>query len=114
MSNSDVIDRLVNAYNAHDADGFAALFAVDGCAYEHPGVLAQAGREAIGAFYVRRFAESPGLRTEVRHRIDLGQSIVDHEFVHVGGDRADFHTVAIYHLAAGEITRLDLMREQRD
>ena len=111
MTNSDVIDRLVDAYNNHDAYAFAALFASNGRAFEHPGVAAQDGREAVRTFYEQRFAAAPGLRTEVRYRVDLGNRIVDHEYVTVGGSGAAFHCVAIYEIDDGAIVRVDLVRE---
>lgn len=110
MQNSELIDRLVDAYNAHDADAFAALFAVDAQAFEHAGVLAQDGRDAIRAFYTERFAKAPRLRTDVRYRVDLGNRIVDHEYVTPGDPAEAFHCIAIYEIRDGEIVRVDLVR----
>lgn len=110
MSRATLIDRLVLAYNKHDADAFAALFAENARTFEHPGRLAQDGREAIRDFYARRFSAAPALRTEVRHRFDLGSRILDHEYVTPGGPAKAFHCVAIYEIQNGQIIRMDLVR----
>ena len=109
---SDVVDRLVDAYNSGDAAGFAALFTLDAKALEYPGVVAQNGRVAIEAYYRKRFAELPGLRTTVLHRIDLGRHVLDHEHVD-RGDGTTFDTVAIYELRDGLIARIEIVREDR-
>ncbi len=109
-----VVDALVDAYNAHDASAFAALFSPDAITYEHPGVVAQVGQHGIERFYRERYTALPGLRTEVLHRIDLGEYIVDHERVQRSPDEPPFDTVAINHVVAGEIRRLDIVRSRAD
>jgi hypothetical protein len=109
-SASNIVDALVDAYNAHDAAGFAALFSTDAVTFEHPGRIAQVGRAGIERFYAERYAALPGLRTEVVHRIELGEYIVDHERVQRAPDQEPFDTVAINHVVDGEIRRLDIVR----
>jgi uncharacterized protein (TIGR02246 family) len=109
-SSARVVDALVEAYNAHDARAFAALFAEDAVAYEHPGKPAQIGRIGIQAYYEKRFAELPALRTEVLHRIVVGDYIIDHERVVREEGQPPFETVAINLVRDGVIHRLDIVR----
>jgi uncharacterized protein (TIGR02246 family) len=109
-SAASIVDALVEAYNAHDAHAFAALFTEDAVAYEHPGTPAQIGRSNIQAYYEKRFAELPDLRTEVLHRIIVGEYIIDHERVVREKGQPPFETVAINLVRDGVIHRLDIVR----
>lgn len=109
--NTKVIDALVHAYNSGNADAFAELFAEDAIAYEHPNIPAQIGREGIRAFYKKRFAEFPQNRTQVLHRIIIGDYVIDHERSQRSPDHEPFDVVAINELRDGFIQRLDLVRK---
>lgn len=108
--NTDVVDALVRAYNAHDADAFAELFAEDAVAYDHPGIPAQRGREEIRAVYRQAFARFPDNRTVVVHRIVMGDYVIDHERVQRHAEAEPFDTVAVNEVRGGLIRRLDVIR----
>lgn len=108
--NTDVVDALVRAYNASDADAFADLFAEDAIAYEHPGIPAQRGREEIRARYRQAFAAFPDNRTTVVHRIVIGDYVIDHERVQRHAEAEPFDTVAVNTVRNGLIHRLDVIR----
>ena len=107
---TQIVDSLVEAYNAHDAQKFAAHFAEDANAYAHPSVLTQKGRAGIGAFYAQRFADLPELKTQVLHRIVIGDYVIDHERVQRSHDQPPFDTLAINLVKDGYIQRLDILR----
>lgn len=111
MNVTDVIDALIEAYNAGDADAFANLFAENAITYEHPGVPAQTGRKAIRAFYKDGFSRFPELRTQVLHRIVLGNYVIDHERVQRSPELETFEVLAINEVRDGLIQRLDLVRK---
>jgi hypothetical protein len=108
--NTQIVDALVDAYNKHDAQQFAACFAEDANAYEHPGTIAQKGRNGIEAHYARRFADLPELTTQVLHRITLGDYVIDHERVQRASTQRPFETLAINLVREGKIRRLDIVR----
>ncbi len=107
---TQIVDSLVEAYNSHDAHKFAAHFAEDANAYEHPGVLAQKGRAGIEAHYAQRFGELPELKTQVLHRIVIGDYVIDHERVQRIQNQTPFDTLAINLVQEGKIQRLDIVR----
>jgi uncharacterized protein (TIGR02246 family) len=108
--NIEIIDKLVDAYNARDARGFADFFTEDAICYEHPNEIAQNGREAIFEFYKQRFTEFPQNQTEIVHRIVLGTRIIDHERVRRSPDTKPFEAVAIYEMENGLVKRFDIVR----
>lgn len=108
---TQVMDALIAAYNASDADAFADLFAEDAVIYEHPGTPAQVGREEIRAFFKAGFAAHPQNRTEVLHRSVIGNYVIDHEQVRRSPDHAPFEVVAINEVRDGLVQRLDMVRK---
>jgi uncharacterized protein (TIGR02246 family) len=105
-----LIDRLVVAYNAHDARGFADLFTADAIHGLLRSDSPQVGREAIYERYVDVFAQFPQNHTEVTHRVVVGNFVVDHERVRRSPEIEPFDVVAVYELRNGEIAQLDFVR----
>jgi uncharacterized protein (TIGR02246 family) len=101
-----VIQRQVEAYNAHDLDGFVACFAEDAVLTELASGRAFAeGRSAIRAAYAQTFARRPRAGVTITERLSAGAIVVDVERIHADGS----HAVAIYRVAAGAITHLWLV-----
>jgi putative hydrolase of HD superfamily len=83
-SAAQVVQAQVDAYNAHDADAFAACYAADarlvGLSGQRPPVE---GRTAIARAYSALFASQPGsFRVEILQRTASGPIVVDLERVH--------------------------------
>jgi uncharacterized protein (TIGR02246 family) len=108
------IDHLVHVYNAHDADAFARCFTADAEIYEYPAKLAQKGRDAIHAYYEQLFDQYPLNKSDVLHRADLGDRIVDHERVHRSPSARPFDVIAVYTFNGDLVSRLDFIREHRE
>lgn len=108
--NTQIIDKLVEAYNSSNARAFADLFAEDVVVYEHPNQPTQKSREEIFEFYEKLFAEFPNNRTEILHRIVLGNRIIDHERVRRNAESEPFEVLAIYEIDGNLIKRLDFIR----
>ncbi|WP_425145304.1 nuclear transport factor 2 family protein [Deinococcus sp.] len=107
--NVQTINRLVVAYNAHDARAFADLFAQDALHGTLHTADYQYGREEIYRRYVEVFTQFPHNRSEVVHRIVIGPRVIDHERVRRSPDADPFKVLASYTLE-GFITRLDFVR----
>lgn len=76
----DVIQNEVAAYNAQDADGFAATYAEDAVILRGGKVWVQ-GRQAIREAYAGMFAKYPKCRARIVERKIEGQAVVDHEII---------------------------------
>lgn len=109
--NTAVIDKLVAAYNSSDARAFADLFASEATVYEFPDAPVQQSRREIFEFYTDLFEEFPENRTEVLHRIIIGNRVSDHERVRRSPAAQPFEVLTIYELENEEIKRLDFVRK---
>lgn len=112
-----LIQAQLDAYNRHDAEGFAATYAPDAEIIElATGVLIAKGTTAIRAFYSARFQANPGLHAEVLHRMVQGAFVVDQErltgvLVAPGGpERPPLTAVVMYEVKDGRIARAWLVR----
>jgi putative hydrolase of HD superfamily len=80
-SSSDaVVQRQLDAYNAHDLDAWIATYAPDAQQFEHPATLLASGVDAIRARAAPRFAE-PDLHARLLKRTVADHVVVDHEVV---------------------------------
>lgn len=97
---AELVQRQLDAYNAHDAEAFAACFSSDVRCQRHPDEPPfLEGRAALREFYARERFVHAGLHAHLRQRIDLGGRVLDHEGVEglPGGPR---EVVAIYERGA--------------
>jgi len=75
-----VIQKQLDAYNAHDIEAFMAMWAEDSLYFEHPATLLAEGAEAIRARHIARFQET-NLFARLNQRMVLGNKVVDQETV---------------------------------
>lgn len=108
---AQVIDKLVESYNSSDARAFADLFEETAFVYEHPNQPTQKSRKEIFEYYEKLFAEYPNNRTEVLHRIIIGNRIIDHERVKRSFDVESFEVLTIYEMGDELIKRVDFVRQ---
>jgi len=66
------------------------------------------GHESMRAEYAPFFAEFPGLRAEILHRIETADYVIDEERIH-GWQTEPVRAVAIYHVADGLIDHVRLL-----
>ena len=113
MSPSEAAREIANAqlvaYNAHDLDGFMALFHEEAILVSLPEqeVLA-VGKEAIRERYKARFA-TPGLHCEVTHRSEIGNIAIDRETVFTDA-HPPTDALAMYEVVDHKIKRFFLIR----
>jgi len=75
-----LVQRQLDAYNAHDLDALLATYAEDAQLFEHPATLLASGHSQLRARFALRFQES-NLHAHLINRIVLGHFVVDHERV---------------------------------
>jgi uncharacterized protein (TIGR02246 family) len=108
MDAEEVVQRQVDAFNAHDLDAFLATYAEDAVVAGGDGMAdALRGREALRAHYARRLAQ-PGLRATIEQRARMGRWVVDHEIV--ANDAGVTAALAIYEVEEGLIRRTTILR----
>jgi uncharacterized protein (TIGR02246 family) len=104
-----VLDRLVAASNAGDAAGFAAVLADDVRIVSHPGRVLQGSASEVRTHYEKVFATNPGNRTEVVHRVVLGDRVVDHERVRRSADAEPFDVIAINTIEGDRVASIEFI-----
>ena len=104
----DVIDKQIDAYNAHDVEAFFACYAPDAVIEDGRSNVLMRGKEAIRAEYEPFFHDFPSLRGEVIQRISLGEWTVDEEVI-TGWQPEPVAAVVAYHVEHGRIDRVLLL-----
>jgi hypothetical protein len=104
MSAIDVVQRQLDAYNAHDLAGFVATYSDNVQVFRMPATQpAIQGKAQLAEFYAKHRFNVPGLRAELVDRMAMGNKVVDHEFIHGLGD-AVVEGVAVYQVVDELIT----------
>jgi hypothetical protein len=99
----NVVDRVVEALNAHDIDAMVACYAPDATievGYDHVGVR---GHEEMRERYPAMFERFPALAVEALARTEVGEFVVQEEVVTGRGDHQ--RHVAVYLIRDGLIAR---------
>ena len=105
-SPESVVQRQLDAYNAHDLDALLATYAEDAEQLEHPSTRLALGHAEIRARFATRFAESDPHAVLV-NRIVSGHRVVDHERITrtFPEGRGTIELIAIYEVLEGRIRR---------
>ena len=103
MNPEAVIQRQLDAYNAHDLERFLACYAETVRVYRPPAVEpAVAGKSAFGTFYATQRFNRAGLHAEIVKRMVLGNKVIDHERI-TGAREHPFEVAVVYDIAGGLI-----------
>jgi len=106
----DVVNRQLEVYNAHDIDGYCALFAKDATISDLvTGEMICIGLDQIRAAYTKRFADNPKLHCIVHQRMEGPHFAIDKETVY-GLPAGELHIMAIYEVRDGLIRSLRFIR----
>ena len=110
MTEISVVQRQFDAYNAQDLESFVACYASDVVIASLNGGITDTGREALRARYAKTFADFPENRARLVNRIQVGNTVVDHEDVSRGPGKDRFEVIAIYTIRDGQIARVDFAK----
>lgn len=80
FDSTSVVQRQLDAYNAHDLEALLETYAEDAQQFEHPAKLLASGIAQLRERFAIRFAE-PNLHAQLLNRIVMGNIIIDHELV---------------------------------
>ena len=106
MTPEAVVQRQLDAYNAHDLDALMATYAESAQQFEHPAKLLAGGAAQIRERFAARFKE-PNLHAKLINRIVAGNMVIDHEQVTrtFPEGPGKIELVAIYEVQDGKIAR---------
>jgi uncharacterized protein (TIGR02246 family) len=110
VSNLDIAQKQLDAYNAQDLDTYVSYFTEDCIVSGLNGMPTETTREAIKARYAKAFAQFPQNKAELKNRIVVGNTIVDHEMVIRSPGGEQFEIIAIYTFRDGLIARVDFAK----
>lgn len=106
----EVVNRQLDVYNAHDIEGYCALFAPDATISDLvTGQMICNGLQDIRLAYTKRFAEHPQLHCTVHQRMEGPTHAIDKETV-TGLPAGPLHLLAIYEVRDGLIRSLHFIR----
>ena len=77
---ASVVQRQLDAYNAHDIEALLATYAEGARQFQHPATLLATGHAEMRPRFAARF-EEPGVHATLLHRAVVGDFVVDHERV---------------------------------
>lgn len=102
-----LVQRQLDAYNAHDLEGFLATYSPDIELFDLPDATkpTSTGLDAMRKTYGDMFTSLPRLRCNLGNRIVEGPFVIDHEICDIGGPE-QMRAVAIYQLENGLIRRV--------
>jgi uncharacterized protein (TIGR02246 family) len=102
-----VVQQQMDAYNAHDLEGFLGTYADDAELYAFHGVLQTRGKEEMRKRYQLRFSDTI-VFGKVVQRIVMGDTVIDHERVRVTLPEGPgvMEAVVIYQVRDGKIVKV--------
>ena len=105
---TDVVDRQVEAYNAHDIDAFCDCYAEDAVIVSGGGGdTLMEGIDAIREQYARLFEQVPDLSVRIGGRIEVNDWVADREVASL--DTGEQVAGAAYRIRGGRIDRVVLL-----
>ena len=108
--NVDVAQAQLDAYNAQDLEKYMTYFTEDCTVSGLNGTPTETSRDAVKARYAKAFAQFPQNKAELKNRIAVGNTVVDHELVIRSPGGEQFEIIAIYTFRDGLIARVDFAK----
>jgi uncharacterized protein (TIGR02246 family) len=110
IKNVDIAQKQLDAYNAQDLETYVSYFTEDCIVAGLNGMPTETSRDALHARYAKAFAQFPQNKAELKKRITVGNTIVDHELVIRAPGGEQFEIIAIYTFRDGLIARVDFAK----
>ncbi len=110
MSNAEIAQKQLDAYNAQDVEAMMAHYAPDVVVSGLNGTPTETDREALRIRYAKAFAQFPQNKADLVNRIAVGNTVADHEHVVRAPGGETFDVIAIYSFRDGLISRVDFAK----
>ncbi|WP_200822875.1 nuclear transport factor 2 family protein [Aquimarina sp. AU58] len=112
ISPEHIVQKQLDAYNARDIDAFLATYNDDVLIYDYPNTVRYKGKEAMRPYYDKKFKNQPNLFCEIKHRIVLGNKVIDEEYVTYNDRKV--RVISIYEIKNGKIAKVTFIKPQYD
>ncbi len=106
LAPESVVQRQLDAYNAHNLEALLATYAADAQQFAHPNQLLASGHAQLHERFTLRFTE-PNLHAKLVNRIVMGNTVIDHELITrtFPEGPGTLEIVAIYEVQNGKIAK---------
>ena len=113
LSPAGTVQRQIELFNAHDLEGFMALFSEDFEVAELPaGVIGPRNKAWFRGLYSERFKSSPDLHASAKAQMVSGEFVIQKERIMGRADQKEAIDVTlIYQVKAGKIVRVWELKE---
>jgi hypothetical protein len=116
VSNLQIAEAMIAAYNAQDVDTYVSYMTDDACEANYRGAVVREGKDGTRSGLAAAFARWPQNKAEIREKQVIGNYVLFREYVTRGPatDRSEpvepFEVVAIYSFDDGKCTRVEFVR----
>lgn len=106
-SPTEVVDRQMIAYNAHDLERFLPCYTEDITVYRLPeGTVGLTGKDEFAEFYRTERFNRPELHYKVKQRMVIGNRVIDHEVISGLDATGAVEVLVIFEVTGGLISRM--------
>lgn len=111
-----IVQQQLDYYNSRDLQGFMSLFAENATLINQTdGEILASNKSEVEALYSNLFEKSPNLNSELKNRVVMGNTVIDHESI-TGrmGNSEVIELVVMYEVKEGYIFRCTVIRGDSD
>jgi len=105
-----IATRMIEVYNAQDADAYVAFMTDDACEAGYRGAVIRDGKEGTRAGLKAMFAQFPQNRADILTSYCLGETVLLHEKVSRTPDGDQFEVMSIYSFEGDKVSRVEFIR----
>ncbi|MEO9869555.1 nuclear transport factor 2 family protein [Ekhidna sp.] len=112
QSPEEIVQQQLDLYNNKDLQGFMSLFSEDATLInQSDGKVLATGKSEVEKLYSNLFQKSPNLYSELKNRMVLGNTIIDHENItgRLGKPEA-IELIVMYEVRSQQIFRCTVIR----
>ena len=102
--------RMIELYNAQDADGYVDLMTDAACEATYRGAVIRQGKEGVRTGLKAMFAAFPDNRADILTSYLLGETVVLHEAVARAPEGEKFEVMSIYSFIGDKVDRVEFIR----
>ena len=103
-----VVNKRMSCYNAHDLEGFLALYSPDIAIYDYPDTFFGRGIDHMRTIFAPLF--EAGVSVEIHHQLVSDSYVINEETVSYP-DKGPTHYVSVYQVRDGKITDVRFIRD---